>query len=635
MCGICGKLTPGKPVDEALLRRMAGVVAYRGPDDEGFFLDGPGHGSIGIGLAHRRLSIIDLSDAGRQPMANEDGTIRIVFNGEIYNFKELRSELESRGHRFASRTDMEVVVHLYEEEGIKGFERLAGMFAFAVWDGRSRALLLCRDRIGIKPLVYGSFGGAFLFASEIKSILQDPAVPRQIDWNALNLYLTLNYIPAPYSIFKGIRKVLPGHVLIVKDGRAAEQPFWNIDTAGNCRYEGDFESAKKELFRTLESAVRSHMIADVPLGAFLSGGIDSSIITGLMARNSSKPVKTFTIGFADIPLFDETSYASEVARFHHTDHHEFKLNSRDMIETVPRLLDSFDEPFADSSAVPAFIVFRETASQVKAALSGDGGDELFAGYRMYSGESLFALYRKIPPFIRKDLIEPLFERLPESRDRRSLEYLRRIKKFLRGAGDGFEERFFAWNEIFSTPLRREIFSRTQDMDLDLGSTVFARRLNEIDSDPINRMLYCDLKESLPGDMLRKVDSMSMLNSLEVRVPLLDHRVCELAFSMPGEWKLRRGRGKHILIETFREMLPPSLHNRPKWGFEVPISRLLKTDLTFLVDVHLDRSLIEKQGIFNYECIRKLIDEHRSGRSDRGWHLWNLIVFQVWHANYIK
>ena len=636
MCGICGKVTlNGTPVDETLLRKMAAVMAYRGPDDEGYFVEGPGPKSqISVGLGHRRLSIIDLSAAGRQPMTNEDGSVQIVFNGEIYNFQSLRRELESKGHRFRSRTDTEVIVHLYEEEGVTGFQRLTGMFAFALWDARSQSLILCRDRVGIKPLVYARFGRILVFASEIKSILQDPEVPRTIDGKALELYLTFNYIPAPYTIFAGIRKLQPGHVLIFRNGETTEEAFWNVALDGTSEGPIDFETGKRELRRVLEKAVVSHMISDVPLGAFLSGGIDSSIIVGLMARNSARPVKTFSIGYANMPLFDETEYAGQVARLHGTDHHMIKLSAADVLRAVPQVLNALDEPFADSSAVPTFVVSRETSREVKVALSGDGGDELFAGYRMYSGEGLYDKYRKVPAFIRKGLIEPLIYALPDARDRLPLEYIRRAKKFLRGAGDSFPERFLAWNEIFPKEDRQALLLPAKGFENDLGLKLLKWRLDEIDADAINRMLYTDFKESLPGDMLKKVDAMSMLHSLEVRVPLLDHAVCELAFTVTGNWKLHNGRGKHILIEAFKDILPPSLLHRPKWGFEMPVSRWLKTDLAPLIDQHLLPERIREQGIFNATTVQDMIDALRSGRTDTGWQLWNLIVFQVWHKNYL-
>jgi asparagine synthase (glutamine-hydrolysing) len=458
-----------------------------------------------------------------------------------------------------------------------------------------------------------------------------------MDWDALGLYLTLNYIPAPYTIFKDIRKLKPGHILIWQNGDVREEAYWNIGAAAPSANDigKDLESRKEALFKNLDEAVRMQMVADVPVGAFLSGGIDSSVIVGLMARHSSRPVKTYTIGYDDMPMFDETAYARDVASLNQTDHHEIKLASKDIISAIPQVLDSFDEPFGDSSALPTFIVSRETARDVKVALSGDGGDELFAGYRMYRGESWFSKYRLIPPFIRKKAIEPFFLSLSDSRDTAAAEYVRRAKKFFRGAKDSFEERFFAWNELFSDELRRELLMNADGLDPDHGKNILSRRLNERNDDPINRMLYADLKESLPGDMLKKVDTMSMAHSLEVRVPLLDHRVCELAFSMGGDWKIRNGRAKYIFMETFKNLLPPSLHDRPKWGFEIPISKWLKTDLHYLIEENLSQERITRQGIFHYHTVRRLIDDLILSRSDTSWQLWNLIVFQVWHAQYGK
>ncbi len=626
--------TDGRPVGEGLLRKMTSVLTHRGPDDDGVYLNH--QPDLSVGLGHRRLSIIDLSEAGRQPMSNEDKTVWMIFNGEIYNFRSLRTELKEKGHRFNSQTDSEVIIHLYEEEGIEGVSRLAGMFAFVIWDERSRMLFLCRDRLGIKPLVYYRDEGSLIFASEMRAILEDPDVIRQIDWNALGLYLTFNFIPAPYTIFENLKKVKPGHVLIFRKGEIEEKQYWKIDSCDAGTGQKDFTTQKKELFELLEEAVRVRMIADVPLGAFLSGGIDSSIIVGLMARNSRQPVKTYSIGYKDMPMFDETAYAREVAALNNTDHHEIKLGSQDVIDAIPQVLDSFDEPFADSSAVPMFVVSRETVNDVKVALSGDGGDELFAGYRMYAGEEWYSRYRLIPLAFRENIIEPLFFSLPDSRDNKFHDYIRRAKKFFRGAKSAvFEERFFAWNEIFSRELRESIVTGSESIDHDLGKKLLSERLNERNDDKINRMLYADVKSSLPGDMLKKVDIMSMLNSLEVRVPFLDHRVCEMAFTISGDRKFRKGRGKHILIETFKEILPLSLHNRPKWGFEMPISKWLKSDLRYLIDECLSRETVVKQGIFNYDVVEKLIDSLIKNRSDTSWQIWNLIVFQVWYSNYME
>jgi asparagine synthase (glutamine-hydrolysing) len=397
----------------------------------------------------------------------------------------------------------------------------------------------------------------------------------------------------------------------------------------------DFEETKATLFRTLEDAVRSQMVADVPLGAFLSGGIDSSVIVGLMARNASRPVKTYAIGFKDMPMYDESAYAREVASFHHTEHHEIMLSSREIIDTIPAVLASLDEPFGDSSAVPTYVVARETVRDVKVALSGDGGDELFAGYRMYKGEAWYRRYCLLPRLLRAGLLEPVIRSLPDSRDNKYGEHIRRIKKFLRGAKETFAERVFAWNELFSPESKKALLTDSYRTDPQLAPELFAAALNRLPTDYINRMLYADLKISLPADMLWKVDMMSMRHSLEVRVPLLDHRVCELAFQIGGEWKIRHGRSKYVFIETFKEILPRRLHNRPKWGFEMPISKWLKTDLNYLISTHLSRERIEKQGIFHYPVIENLVANLMHNRMDTSWRIWNLIAFQAWYESYMQ
>lgn len=635
MCGICGKISlNGSPVAPDLLSRMTGLLSHRGPDGEGTYLH---RGSrVSAGLGHRRLSIIDVSDAGRQPMANEDGTLRLVYNGEIYNFQSLREDLEKKGHRFRSRTDSEVILHLHEEEGIRGISKLRGMFAFALWDEKAESLLLVRDRVGIKPLVYYWDGRTLLFASEIKCILEDPSVPKEIDGEALELYLTFNYIPSPHTIFRHIRKLKPAHALVLRDGALEEAAWWNVDPDRPIQgpVPANMEDQKNELFAALEDAVRSHLVADVPVGAFLSGGIDSSIVVGLMSRHSGRPVKTYSIGYSDMPFYDETPYARDVAALNGTDHHEIILSASDVLSAVPDVLNSFDEPFADSSAIPTFLVSRETARHVKVALSGDGGDELFAGYRMYAGEYWYSMYRFIPSVLRRRLIEPLLLSLPDSRDRLASDYSRRIKKFLSGAGEHFEDRFLSWNVIFPREQRLELLQRPGQPFSDPGRRILSDRLGEFQGDAVNRMLYAHFKESLPGDMLHKVDAMSMLHALEVRVPILDHRVCELAFSLPGDVKMKRGYGKRLLIETFRHLLPPSLHRRPKRGFEVPISVWMKRDLKYLLDDYLSRDRIRRQGIFCCDMIDRMVQDLMSRRSDTSWQLWNLIVFQNWYDRHI-
>ena len=624
---------------------MCRSFAYRGPDNEGIYLNTSNGNKktnpINVGLGHQRLSIIDLSDSGRQPMSNEDGTIWATYNGEIYNFREIANELKRKGHRFKSNTDTEVLLHLYEEEGTNAVNRLNGMFAFAIWDENFKRLWVCRDRIGIKPVVYYWDGIHFIFASEIKALLADPIISKELDWEALQLYFAFNYVPAPLTIFKGIKKLEPGKYLILQDGKIDIKTYWEPPDSVDqdippIPFEEQIKLFRDPLYEGINDAVRSRMIADVPLGAFLSGGIDSSIIVALMARNSNTPIKTFSIGFKDDHLYDETHYAREVAQLYGTEHHEFKLSYKDMLDVLPDVISTLDEPFADSSAIPTYIVSRETRKYVTVALSGDGGDELFAGYRSYLSEYWYTRYMQIPALFREGLIEKLIQALPDSRDVRILEHVRRLKKFIKATKGSFPERLLSLKAIFPDEIRRRLLSKSyhnnngqQDPALDWVS----RLVDSYNGDRINTVLYTDFKDSLPGDMLAKVDWMSMRNSLEVRVPLLDHRVVELAFKMQGSLKLNKGKTKYILKHVFKDLLPPSLYNRPKAGFEVPISRWLKTDLKFLIDQYLAEEKIREQGIFDFQIIKELIQKHLSNKTDTSWMLWNLIVFQCWYHNY--
>lgn len=636
MCGICGSISKhASACAEKQIRIMCDAIRHRGPDDHGVWRkQDPGAGEIAFG--HTRLSIIDLSADGHQPMTNEDETLWLVFNGEIYNFVHLRNELLAKSHRFRSETDSEVILHLYEEEGIDCIHRLFGMFAFALWDQGKQRLLLCRDRLGIKPLVYYWDGSTFSFASEIKALLADHDVKREINWEALGLYLSLNYVPAPRTIFRNIFKLEPGHLLVIENGTLEKQKYWEVpqDTEnGN----DSFDDYKRELFKRMEAAVQRRLIADVPLGAFLSGGIDSSIVVGLMARSMNQPVKTFSIGYKDLSLYDESSYAKEVASFHGTEHHEFRLSSKDVLDVIPDVLDHFDEPFADSSAIPTFLVSRETRKEVTVALSGDGADELFAGYRKYTGEHWYRYYSLLPRALREQYVKRLFARLPRSRDNRLAEYLRRADKFIQGAHEAEADRIWAWREIFTEQMMNDVLlpDIRQRISMQLGRHLTKEALNRFDGDPINRMLHLDVTGSLPDDMLNKVDWMSMKHALEVRVPFLDHEVVEWAFKIPGKMKLHRGRRKFILIETFQSLLPKRIQKRPKWGFEVPISAWLKKELRYLTDNYLSENKINEQGIFNYSSIQEMVGMHMDGKREYGWQIWSLIVFGHWYEKYFN
>ena len=632
MCGICGKVDfEARTVNAELIKKMCQTISYRGPDDEGLYV------TPLTGLGHRRLSIIDLSADGRQPMGNEDNSLQLVFNGELYDFAALREQVLAKGHTLKSHTDCEPFIHLYEEEGPACLQRLKGMFALALWDERRQKLFLARDRLGIKPLYYYWDGLRLVFASEIKAILADPTVTRELDPQALDLYLTLNYIPTPLTIFKNIYKLPAGSYLELNQKKLQVQAYWDISEAKETPDSGQsFAEQKHTLRRLLEEAVQSHLLADVPLGAFLSGGLDSSIIVALMARHSRRPVKTFSIGFQDLPAFDETDYAREVAAFNHTEHYPFRLGYKDILAAFPAVLESLDEPFADSSVVPTFIVARETRKYVTVALSGDGGDELFAGYRMYLGEYWWRYYSLIPAWMRNHLLHPLIRSLPDARDKPGLEKIRRLKKFVHGLSPSFAERFCGWREVFPFELRQRLISHPFEENLYLQQIQAAvdRETGKFGGDRINLMLALDVKGLLPGDMLNKVDRMSMLNSLEVRVPFLDHRVVEFAFGIQGSAKLKARRGKYILIETFKDLLPATLHHRPKWGFEMPIGAWLRKELRFLADEYLDAGSIRRQDLFDADIVQGLVQTHMNGRQDTSWQLWNLIVFQHWFKKYL-
>lgn len=638
MCGICGKVASMHEIEmQDCIRSMSQRVVHRGPDDDGIYVNSFSNEQT-VGLGHRRLSIIDLSRKARQPMSNEDDTLWMVFNGEIYNFRELRQELLRRGHRFQSESDAEVILHLYEEEGVNSLRRLGGMFAFAIWDVRKSRLLLCRDRLGIKPVVYSYSGKQFSFASEIKALLADPSLSRDIDFSALSLYLSLSYIPAPWTIFKGIKKLEPGCYLVFENGKLKTHRYWDIPKPEEMESpSSNFRNIKQDLFRLLQQAVKRRLVADVPLGAFLSGGIDSSIVVGLMAQAMDRRVKTFSIGYKDLPFYDETDHAREVAAFHETDHRELRLSYRDVIDAIPAVLDDFDEPFADSSAIPTYILSRETRQEVTVALSGDGADELFAGYRKYTGEFWYNYYSFLPIRFREKILKKLSARLPRSRKNFVLESLRRTDKFIQGAHDTLEARVWAWREIFKSGMIYQLLlPEVRQMIIPENfRTIVMEGLKGFDDDPINRMLHLDVTGSLPDDMLNKVDRMSMQHALEVRVPFLDHELVEFAFSIPGDLKLNRNKRKYILIETFKSLLPPRIQTRPKWGFEVPISTWLKKELKPYIDRYLSESCITAQGIFNPKSVQELVASHMSGKQEMGWQLWNLIVFGHWHETYYQ
>ena len=628
MCGIAGILyrDAARPVAPELLGRMSAVLAHRGPDDAGI------HRRGGVGLVHRRLSIIDLSPAGHQPMTNEDESCWIVFNGEIYNFLELRPGLLQRGHRFRSQSDTEVILHLYEEHGVECLRLLRGMFAFAIWDAPRRQLVLARDRLGKKPLCYHWDGEAFRFASEAKAILQDPAVEPRPDPAGISQYLTYGYVPSPGSAFQGLRRLPPGHYLTWQDGRVQVARYWRLRRDRKLqRPEAEWCG---EIRDRLQEAVRIRLVSDVPLGAFLSGGIDSSAIVAMMSRASSGPVKTFSIGF-DEPEYDELRYARLVAERYGTDHHELVVRP-DAVDVLPKLSWHFDEPFADSSAVPTYYVSQMTRQHVTVALNGDAGDENFGGYDRYLASLLAASFDRWPgAALLRRAIRWGLRLWPRTGVRTSL--LARGRRFLDGLSEVPERRYARWFCHFYGDRKDELLSPAFRAGLDgadaLEVLLAAYRESEA-PDFADATLGVDVGLYLPDDLLVKVDIASMAHSLEARSPFLDHEFMEFAASIPSDLKIRGRTKKYILKRALAELVPAEILHRPKMGFGVPIDHWLRHELRDLVHDTLLAPRARSRGYFRPEVVQRFLDEHTSGRA--GWHylLWNLLMLELWHRTYV-
>ena len=621
MCGIAGFADSSSFTNAseaaATVHSMCDVIRHRGPDDEGI------HVEDGVGLGMRRLSIIDLS-TGHQPIHNEDQTIWIVFNGEIYNYRELRRELESTGHRFYTSSDTETIVHAYEQWGEQAFGRLRGMFGVAIWDRRQRTVLLARDRAGIKPLHYTMRGERLYFGSEIKSLIAAGAVDREIDPEALDHYLSFLYVAPDRSIFKGVRKLPPGHYLKYTEGRVEVRQYWRIgDTE---RFRGTAQEAAHALEGVLADAVESHLVSDVPLGAFLSGGVDSSIVVGLMARASGRPVKTFSIGF-DEPQFDELEHARVVARHFGTDHHEFVVRP-DGLSILDRLIGHFDEPFADSSAIPTWYVSEIARRHVTVVLSGDGGDELFGGYDRYLPHPRVAQFDSLPLPGKRQVASMLWPLLPHGA---------RGKNFLRHVSRSDDGRYLDSIAFFQPDEKQALYS--PDMLRVLAGSqaeeLMARRLSRFDAlPPHSRMMRFDFETYLPEDVLTKVDRMSMAHSIESRVPLLDNEVIEFAATLPASLKIADGRRKHVLKEAAARLLPPEILNRRKQGFGVPLGVWFRGGLTEVFSDVLRSPTTRQRGYFAPAFIDRIIAEHLGGKRDHTLRLWQLLVFELWHRQYV-
>ncbi len=624
MCGIAGILQlDGTAPSRDVLEQMTRTLAHRGPDGEGFHVAGP------IGLGHRRLAIIDLSEAGRQPMCNEDRTVWVTYNGEIYNYRDLRGELLARGHAFHSHTDSEVVIHAYEEWGVDCLQKFNGMFAFGLWDGRSKRLWLARDRLGVKPLFYCRLADAFLFGSEIKAILAHPQVRRQLDYQALAYYLGLNYTPAPHTLFEHVRQVLPGNFLLVDaNGNQTGKEYWDLHFQEGQRAKKE-NAYLEEFSELLADSVRLRLASDVPFGAFLSGGIDSSAVSYWMAKNLPEPLKTFTIGFNE-PGFDELPFARQVAERIGSEHFE-KIIRANAAEILPKIVWHSEEPTADSSMVAVYYLAQTARRHVAMVQSGDGADEILAGYETYQAHYLRKLYKAVPAFLRQGILWPLIQALPASDAKVSFDA--RLKRFAAGAEIGDEAAHGAWRMIFDARERQNLllpiwehYAARSDY-LDLYRRAFSRTNAR---NPLNRMLYVDTRFYLPNDMLVKVDRMCMAHGLEAREPYLDYRLVEFAASLPPNLKLRKlSQKKYILKKSMAGRLPRQVIWRRKAGFNVPNARWIKGEMKPFVQDHLSPRAVKDMGVLDPPAVERILFDHFSGKAENSHQIWCLLTLALW------
>lgn len=627
MCGIAGlvHLDRTYPIDRALVARMTSCLAHRGPDAQGLQV------WPGAAIGHRRLSIIDLA-TGDQPIFNEDRTVAVILNGEIYNFQTLRQELEAHGHRFATRSDTEAIVHAYEEWGDRCVERLAGMFAFALWDDRRRRLLLARDRVGKKPLYYAQEGERLLFASELKSLLQDPSLKRVLNLEALDTYFSLGAVQAPATILQGIQQLAPAHYLVWEGGRTRVSEYWDVPHVPPTRRTE--AEALVDLDALLLDAVRVRLVSDVPVGAFLSGGVDSSAIVEAMARLSSRPIVTTSVGFTE-QAFSELEHARAVAKAVGTDHHEVVLQAR-AADVLPRLVWHLDEPFADSSALPTYYVAKAARERVTVALSGDGGDEIFAGYQRRYGlnRTEARLRRWLPSWLRAGVLRPIGRVYPKAD---WIPRPLRARYFLQNLGTTFERAYFADLSLFRTDekarlLSPELKTALRGHDPFLPFSRHFERVRGLDA--LSQLLYVDLKSWLANDMLVKVDRMSMANGLEIRCPLLDHRLIEFAATVASELKYRGRTSKYLLKRHLEGRVPSSVIHRPKQGFEIPLARWLRTDLRELGEDVLFSERALGRGHVQPARLRHLWDRHQRGVRDHSAQIWAVLMFEMWARTFL-
>jgi asparagine synthase (glutamine-hydrolysing) len=625
MCGIVGIVrNDGKSVDQALLSRMCTSISHRGPDDDGFYFNGP------AGLGMRRLSIIDVA-GGHQPIHNQDRTAWIVYNGEIYNYLELREKLEKAGHTFYTNSDTEAIIHAYDEYGADCPKHLRGMFAFAIWDERTQELFLARDRVGKKPLLYAQVNGQLVFGSEFVALLQHPDVSREVDPHALDQYLTFMCVPAPLTAYKSIRKLEPGHTLRWRKGEIKTERYWLPDFSHKLKISE--EEASERTIAILRDAVRVRLMSEVPLGAFLSGGIDSSAVVALMSEESTERVKTFSIGFEEQD-FSELHHAKRVAEHIGADHHEFIVKP-DALEVLPILVDHYGEPYADSSAVPTYYVSRETRKHVTVALNGDGGDETFAGYERYIAIALTEKYRKVPPLLRESLIKQAVNLIPSSTTKKTK--VGDAKRLLNAVSLPKLNRYMQWISAFNVQAKERLYSdsfRIETEESDVINVLKPWFSQGNGHSILDTVLLTDLMTYLPNDLLVKVDIASMAVSLEARSPFLDHHVIEFAASLPPEMKLRRFTTKYLLKRVLKQLLPKENLERRKMGFGVPIGHWFRGKMQpFLREVLLSEKALRRQ-MFKRESVERLIDEHTRGERDYAHQLWTLLMLELWFQRFI-
>jgi asparagine synthase (glutamine-hydrolysing) len=625
MCGIVGLVrNDGKPIDEGLLARMNEAIRHRGPDEDGFYVNGS------VGLAMRRLAIIDLK-SGRQPIHNRDRTAWIVFNGEIYNYLELREKLEKLGHTFYTNSDTEAIVHAYDQYGSDCPKHLRGMFAFAIWDERTQELFLARDRVGKKPLLYAEVNGQLVFGSEFSAILLHPDVSKEIRPEAIDCYLSFMCVPAPLTAYRAIKKLEPGHSLRWRKGEVKTERYWQPDFSK--KIDISEEEAGERAIEILRDAVKVRLMSEVPLGAFLSGGIDSSAVVALMSQESSEKVKTFSIGFEEQD-FSELQHAKRIAEHVGADHHEFIVRP-DAVEILPMLVEHYGEPYADSSAVPTYYVARETRRHVTVALNGDGGDESFAGYERYIAMGLTEKYRKVPAFFRESLIKEAVNRIPTSPIRKST--VNSAKRLLEVVSKPRVNRYMHWMSVFNEGLKEPLYSEAfrEQTDRAFAASFLETWFKKANGNgTVDTLLLTDLMTYLPNDLLVKVDIATMAVSLEARSPFLDHHVIEFAASLPERLKLRRLTTKYLLKKVLRRLLPAENLDRRKMGFGVPIGHWFRGKMQpFLREVVLsDKAL--RRGLFKPEAVKQLVEQHTRSERDYSHQLWTLLMLELWFLRFI-